>query len=95
MHPCYYSCPLKYLDMAQDGVCEAWRENVRAWHAQRKRKLVVGRTYAIQGCSVPHITITQLRPLRGTYGSVRYRLSRKYIGAELPSAAAPQSTTTK
>jgi len=34
MHPFRYSCPLVYLDMAPEQ-SRAWRDNVRAWHAQR------------------------------------------------------------
>jgi len=34
MHPYDYSCPLSYLDMAPEQ-SRAWRNNVRAWHAQR------------------------------------------------------------
>jgi hypothetical protein len=34
MHPYYYSCPLSYLDMAPEA-CPEWRQNVRAYHAQR------------------------------------------------------------
>ncbi|MDR0578706.1 MAG: hypothetical protein LBI87_14540 [Candidatus Accumulibacter sp.] len=34
MHPFYYSCPLRYLDLAPEQ-SHAWREGVRAYHAQR------------------------------------------------------------
>jgi hypothetical protein len=34
MHPYYYSCPLRYLEMA-DELCREWREGVRAYHARR------------------------------------------------------------
>jgi len=48
MHPYYYSCPLKYLDMVpidQYGGNAEWREGVRANHArkrERRRQLVAG-----------------------------------------------------
>ena len=35
MHPYYYSCPLRYLDMAPMRSAK-WREGVRAYHAQRR-----------------------------------------------------------
>lgn len=35
MAPFYYSCPLKFLDMAPVAN-EKWREEVRNWHAVRK-----------------------------------------------------------
>jgi len=31
-HPYYYSCPMRYLDMAPQQ-CAAWRERVRNFHA--------------------------------------------------------------
>lgn len=34
MHPYYYTCPLRYLDMAPEQSHE-WREHVRAYHTQR------------------------------------------------------------
>lgn len=34
MAPYYYSCPLRYLDMAKE-LSPAWREKVRAHHARR------------------------------------------------------------
>lgn len=36
MHPYYYSCPLRYLDMAPEQ-CRDWREGVRAYHASRRK----------------------------------------------------------
>ncbi|MDH0288675.1 hypothetical protein N7414_06085 [Pseudomonas sp. GD04087] len=36
MAPYYYSCPLRYLDLAKE-LSPAWREKVRAHHAQRRQ----------------------------------------------------------
>ncbi|HCF6146640.1 hypothetical protein [Pseudomonas aeruginosa] len=36
MAPYYYSCPLRYLDMARE-LSPAWREKVRAHHARRRQ----------------------------------------------------------
>lgn len=38
MAPCYYSCPLRYLDMAKE-LSPAWREKVRAHHARRRQSV--------------------------------------------------------
>ena len=41
MHPYYYSCPAKYLEMVpvdQFGGNVEWREGVRAYHARQKEK---------------------------------------------------------
>src|SRR5690606_13477279 len=37
MHPYYYSCPLRYLDMAPVQSAE-WREGVRIHHEQRRTR---------------------------------------------------------
>lgn len=44
MGPCELSCPLSFLDMVKDpgGYATAWREKVRAAHAVKNQKLVVG-----------------------------------------------------
>ncbi|WP_199063708.1 hypothetical protein [Serratia sp. ASV30] len=34
VHPCYYSCPKRYLTMAP-AVCPEWREKVLAHHQRR------------------------------------------------------------
>jgi len=41
MHPYYYSCPAKYLDLVPveiHGGNAEWREEVRSHHARRKQK---------------------------------------------------------
>lgn len=41
MHPYFYSCPLKYLDLVpieQYGGNSEWRELVRSWHARQAEK---------------------------------------------------------
>jgi len=38
MAPYYYSCPLRYLDMAKE-LSPAWREKVRAHHARRRQSV--------------------------------------------------------
>ena len=37
MHPYYYSCPLRFLDLAPEA-CPAWRQGVRALHADRRER---------------------------------------------------------
>ena len=82
MGPCYYSCPMKYLDMAP-ATNEAWREKVKAYHAKEQRKLEVGKSYELVGCLIPHVQITSIRPLRGTYEGTRYRIRKQIVGSEL------------
>lgn len=87
MHPYYYSCPLPYLAEAPEANAD-WRVKVRAYHAQRARKLAVGRTYALVGSTLPRVTIIQLKPLRGTYNGTTYRVRKQMVGAEV----GPQAT---
>lgn len=37
MHPYYYSCPLRYLDMDPEH-CREWREGVNAYHERRRAR---------------------------------------------------------
>ncbi len=39
MHPFYYSCPLRYLNLVPievHGGCKEWREGVRRYHARQR-----------------------------------------------------------
>lgn len=86
MGPCYYDCPLSYLDIVNEENAD-WRQKVREYHARksqiRNRKIEVGKTYELIGCSIPHITICSVKPLRGHYNGIRYRLHKTRIGDEL------------
>jgi hypothetical protein len=45
MGPCYYSCPLEYLDMVpepQSKYSEGWRDKVRAHHKPKGQKSFYG-----------------------------------------------------
>lgn len=80
MHPYYYSCPLRYIDLVAPA-CEAWRAKVREYHAKRDlaRRLAVGQTVKLAHCKVPEVTIVSLRPLVGEHGGRRYRIPRKFL----------------
>ena len=39
--PYYYNCPEKYLTMVPEVACEDWREGVRQYHVERRRKQAV------------------------------------------------------
>ncbi|PWU26585.1 hypothetical protein DK254_28940 [Pseudomonas sp. RW407] len=39
MAPYYYSCPLRYLDLAKE-LSPTWREKVRAHHARRRQSAI-------------------------------------------------------
>jgi hypothetical protein len=76
MGPCYYTCPLKYLDLVPEP--DSRRAKVRAYHAKR-RALAVGATVKLVHCRVPEVTIVSLRPLVGEYAGTRYRIPLKLL----------------
>lgn len=82
IHPCYYSCPLKYLDMAPVANAD-WRAGVRAYHRNSCRKLEIGQKVGIKGSTIPWVVISSLRPLTGDYGGRRYRVPRRMLGEVL------------
>lgn len=75
--PCYYTCPLKYLDMAPEKNPQ-WRQQVRDYHAKARRKLGVGQWYEYSGERVA--CISRLSPLCGWVGGTEYRLRKKDVG---------------
>jgi len=87
--PCYYSCPLAFLDMVpvpEGEYAAGWREKVRQSHAQiaaRKqflKTLKVGDTVKLrEGCTPAEIKVTSLKPLRGVGNGVLYKVSERYI----------------
>ena len=80
MGPCYYSCPLKYLEMAPEPMSEhskGWRETVRAYHKKLAFKLNVGMKVELEYCKIPYVEITSVKPLRGKYNGIVYRLHRR------------------
>lgn len=87
MGPCETSCPVSYLELAtpppKGEYVQPWREKVRRHH----RKLVVGQRYTLLNCKIPDITISKVRPLRGTgQDGVTYRIHRSSLGELLESA---------
>ncbi len=80
MGPCYYSCPLAYLEMVP--VANAgWREKVREYHESRRRKVNVGDVLIFDGLSIPEAKVVGKhgRSLIGEYGGVRYRIPPRYL----------------
>lgn len=75
MEPCYYTCPLKFLDMVPVA-SEAWREQVRAYHAAMQRTFYPGDVVRFRGLSIPEATIVGKtgRSWIGEYGGTRYKL---------------------
>jgi len=96
MGPYYYSVPLSFLDAVPlselgdaPGCAEEWRDKVRENAAARNvgRQLRIGATYLLQNVSDEwedrKLTITSLRPLRGTVGHLNVRFKKKQLGKEV------------
>lgn len=89
MHPYYYTCPLKYLDMVPPekypgSVNVDWRKEVRAYHARLNRKFEVGKTYTLPDCKPDRVTIISKRPLVGIHNGRRYKVKKAQIGELVP-----------
>ena len=78
--PCYYTCPPAYLGLVPMANPE-WREQVRAWHAARNRKVAVGDVLVFQGLSIPEARVIEKhgRRLIGEYAGCRYRLPPRVL----------------
>jgi hypothetical protein len=98
MGPCEVDCPLNFLEQAPldqilgDQPSELsmnwameWREKVKNYHANKVTlsSIEVGKTYVLNFCKIPHITVTSKRPLKGEYQGITYRLPKKLIGKVL------------
>jgi len=82
MHPYYYSCPLKYLEMVPVANAD-WRAEVRAYHRNRRRQVAIGQKVGLKGAAIPWVVITSLRPLTGEYEGRCYRVPRRMLGKTL------------
>ncbi|MBK6744569.1 MAG: hypothetical protein IPG66_17045 [Hydrogenophilales bacterium] len=78
--PVYYTCPLAYLDLVPVASA-AWREQVRAWHAARNRKVEVGDVLILEGFAIPQLKIVekQGRRLTGEYQGQLYRVPPRVL----------------
>jgi len=79
MGPYQFSVPLHYLEMVPVANQE-WRDRVLAYREKQNRKFTVGEIVELVDCKIPHVRITQVKPLRGEYAGYLYRLRRGYIG---------------
>lgn len=79
MGPCQVNCPLKFLSLVPQVTNEGWREQVRRHHARVNQKIVLGQKLHLVNASIPFVTITSVKPLRGTYLGATYRIPRRFI----------------
>lgn len=93
MGPSYVSCPVSYLDAADEPVNEyaaKWRAAVRAVAAERSRKKPkVGEVWSLNSPVVPQVEIVEVRGqgLRGEYQGRVYRVPRSILGEKIGGKA--------
>lgn len=91
MEPYYYDCPVSYLDAATEPASEharKWRAEVRERAAVRaSKKPCKGETWTLQGCSIPEVKITSLKPLRGLAQGQVYRIKRSLLGEKVTATS--------
>jgi hypothetical protein len=82
-HPYYYTCPVKFLDLAPVA-CAEWRELVLERAARKSRTLKVGVVYELPGRRPDRIKLIGLIPLLGRADDGRvFRLKRSFLGREV------------
>jgi hypothetical protein len=88
MGPCFYTCPLSYLDEVPDpgSYATEWRKAVREYHAKIKTQRdemnsakIGDKIILKKGCRPESLTIVSLKPLRAMSGYVRYKVSPRHI----------------
>lgn len=88
MGPYASDCPLEFLDMVPEPDSEearSTRARIRAWHAQDAvnktaiRQIRVGATVPLYGVTIPEVTITSVKPYRGTYAGRSYRIPPRLL----------------
>jgi hypothetical protein len=79
MGPCYYTCPLKYLEMTPVAN-QAWRDKVIYYHQRMSRKFEVGQKVSLENSGIPWVELISLKPLLGIYNGLSYRIPRRMIG---------------
>jgi len=81
MGPCYYNCPISYLDAADEpteGYAIEWRKKVRELAAVKSsRKPKVGESWKLSNGQVHKIL--SVKPLRGSYQYGTYRIPRRML----------------
>jgi len=86
MHPYYYTCPLKYLDIVPVA-CQEWRDKVIKLAKERavlsKKTFSLGEIIKLKGCKIPEVTVLSVKPLIGESSDGRkYKIPKRMIDME-------------
>ena len=93
MEPYYYSCPISFFKIAPYPKENAikWRkevvnqQNIIKEEKERMQYLIKsfqeGKkcVISLKGCKIPSVRIVGLKPVRGVYDGISYRISPRYI----------------
>ena len=84
MGPYAYDCPISYLDEAdppRNETAKRWREQCREKAKERSsRRPKTGEIWKLKdGCSPQFVKITSLRPLRGNWAGMVFRIRRRQL----------------
>jgi hypothetical protein len=90
--PCYYTCPLSYLDMVPDpgGYAGAWRVSVREYWQKRRHArarvrvgdtIKLGQGFSVGGIKQPTMQIVSMRPMRASMDGIKVRLNHRALAS--------------
>lgn len=86
--PCYYNCPLKYLDMVEVA-SQDWRDKVHEYYAAQKRKksLKVGDTIRLVNANIPEVVVVRKEKSKifGKYNDIVYQIAPRFVGEIIPA----------
>jgi len=88
VHPYYYDCPLKFLDMVPEVASQDWRDGVLQFHAAKKAQgkkkatIKVGDTLKLVNTTIPEVIVVakQGSKIQGVYQGRVYRVTPRFIG---------------
>ena len=86
--PCYYDCPLKFLDMVPEVTRQTWRDKVKEYHAAKRSKISarasvkVGDTIKLVNASIPQVVVVSKvkNKIFGSYQGQTYKVAPRFIG---------------
>lgn len=87
VHPCYYTCPLKYLDMQPRIDCQEWRDEVIKQHNLRSMPIEPGILLGLKDGFIVKVILVVRKTSRSRFiGKTRdgreFGVDRKYLSGE-------------
>jgi hypothetical protein len=83
--PC--NCPLAFLELAPEVIDARWRERVRNFDREHRKKPQLKETWALKNQLIPHVMICEVSPrLKGIYQGNIYPVRLSMLGQRLRAA---------